>query len=119
MVTSVISSNSPHMRIDVPTLLLVFHNNSQRTTHRMDKAPNGIWSSFPALLAVVAWMFSLSSSCVCSFVYRTVTLVEKIEGGSGGESGTTNLGGSDLPVELLKNQGIGFWGWKRDRKSVV
>lgn len=75
----------------------------------MDKAPNGIWSSFPALLAVMAWMFSLSSTCVCSFVNRTVTLVEDMKEG---DSENTSIEG--LNVQLLKNQGIGYWAWQSE-----
>lgn len=75
----------------------------------MDKAPNGIWSSFPALLALMAWMFSLSSTCVCSFVNRTVTLVEDV---AEGDSGTASIEGLD--AKFLQSQGIGFWAWQSD-----
>ena len=55
-------------------------------------------------------MLSLASSCVCSFVNRTVTLVETGDGNPIGDSANTvSLEGSE--ADLLRNQGIGFWGW--------
>ena len=69
----------------------------------MDKAPNGIWSSFPVLWAMFAWMFSLISSCVCSFVVRNVSFV-------GGDKKEVRLEGAE--ALLLRSQGIGFWGWQ-------
>lgn len=75
----------------------------QRTTRRMDKAPNGIWSSFPVVWAIFAWMFSLVSSCVCTFVIRTVSFT------AGGKSKARTEGAD---AELLRRQGIGFWGWE-------
>jgi hypothetical protein len=76
---------------------------SQRTTRRMDKAPNGIWSSCPASVAFIAWILSLTSSCLCTFIIRKVTFQ--------GQDGDRLDGSAGL---LLRNQGIGFWGWEGD-----
>mmetsp|Transcript_29293 Transcript_29293/g.48417 ORF Transcript_29293/g.48417 Transcript_29293/m.48417 type:complete len:431 (-) Transcript_29293:94-1386(-) len=80
----------------------------QRTTRRMDKAPNGIWASCPASVAFIAWILSLSASCLCTFIIRTVTF-------NTGATEQDRLDGS--AGLLLRNQGIGFWGWEGDEGS--
>mmetsp|Transcript_15293 Transcript_15293/g.23455 ORF Transcript_15293/g.23455 Transcript_15293/m.23455 type:complete len:389 (-) Transcript_15293:1724-2890(-) len=72
----------------------------QRATRRMDKAPNGIWASFPAAWSFLAWVLSITSSCVCTYVARIVSY-----------SGTKPQGSLSV---LFQDQGIGFWGWSSD-----
>ena len=74
----------------------------------MDKAPNGIWSSFPALWASIAWFFSILSSCLCAFVVRNVSLNDGVDDEQFDNGGGNNNGNESI---LLLNQGIGFWGW--------
>jgi hypothetical protein len=67
----------------------------------MDKAPNGIWSSFPAFLAILAWILSISSSCVCTFVSRNV---QKISSSLSSDEWNS--------IQVLQTRGVGFWGWQ-------
>lgn len=67
----------------------------------MDKAPNGIWALFPAAWSFLAWILSITSSCVCAYVSRIVSY-----SGIDPPAGTLSL--------LLNDQGIGFWGWSSD-----
>ena len=69
----------------------------------MDKAPNGAFAIFPAILAFFAWVLSIASTCVCTFITRRVSL-----------RGIDQSNLDPAGVLLLEDHGIGFWGWQND-----